>query len=355
MDSPYAMDLKVLGLTSAFEQAFAAARAEFPTYECAIGRVTKIERGFAAVVGAEAEGLLHVPKALSKHPESTPATGDWVLVSFAREVVLSVLPRRSKFVRRAAGQRREPQVVAANVDHLFVVMGLDKDFSLRRMERYLVLAAESQASPVVFLTKAGVAEEVEAKLAAAQSMAQAIPVHAIDVLAGLGIEAPWNYLSVGSTAALVGSSGAGKSTLANHLLGADVQLTGLVRAHDDRGKHTTSRRELFVLPRGGIVIDTPGLRELSMWADSDSFANAFEDVTALALACRFSNCAHNEEPGCRVRAAITEGLLQAERLASFRQLEGELRTSGRTSTRPDRHSSRIKREDVSSRRPLRKG
>ena len=152
MDSPYAMDLKVLGLTSAFEQAFAAARAEFPAYDCAIGRVTKIERGFAAVVGAEAEGLLHVPKALSKHPESTPATGDWVLVSFAREVVLSVLPRRSKFVRRAAGQRREPQVVAANVDHLFVVMGLDKDFSLRRMERYLVLAAESQASPVVFLT-----------------------------------------------------------------------------------------------------------------------------------------------------------------------------------------------------------
>ena len=186
-------------------------------------------------------------------------------------------------------------------------------------------------------------------------MAQAVPVHAIDVLAGLGIDAPWRYLSLGSTAALVGSSGAGKSTLANHLLGADVQLTGLVRAHDDRGKHTTSRRELFVLPRGGIVIDTPGLRELSMWADSDSFANAFEDVTALALACRFSNCAHNEEPGCRVRAAITEGLLQAERLASFRQLEGELRTSGRTSTRPDRHSSRIKREDVSSRRPLRKG
>jgi ribosome biogenesis GTPase len=234
-------------------------------------------------------------------------------------------------------------------------MGLDKDFSLRRMERYLVLAAESQASPVVFLTKAGVAEDVEAKLKSAQSMAQAVPVHAIDVLADLGIDAPWRYLSVGSTAALVGSSGAGKSTLANHLLGADVQLTGLVRAHDDRGKHTTSRRELFVLGRGGIVIDTPGLRELSMWADADSFANAFDDVTSLALGCRFSNCAHNEEPGCRVREAIAAGQLQEERLASFRQLEGELRAGGRTSTRPDRHSSRTKREDVSSRRPLRKG
>lgn len=343
------MDLTLLGLTPEVEQAFARAvstredRARGRDGALALGRVTKIERGFAAVVGATREASLHVPKALSRDPDHAPATGDWVIVSFDKGVVLEVLPRRSKFVRGAAGQRREPQVVATNVDRLFVVMGLDKDFNLRRMERYIVLAEESQAAAVVFLTKAGLVSDASEKEQVARDAAHGVPVHAIDVIAGLGVDAPWQYLARGETAAVIGSSGAGKSTLANFLLGADVQKTGEVRGHDDRGKHTTTRREMFVLPRGGSIIDTPGLRELSMWADADSFLNAFEDVKAVALTCRFSNCTHGAEPGCAVRAAVSEGSLAEERLAAFQRFEEELRAEGRgVSAGRERHSSRKK-------------
>jgi ribosome biogenesis GTPase len=338
--------LAQLGLTRSIEAAFEAARVGHRGDEVELGRITKIERGFAAVVGAARDGLLHVPKALSKDPVTAPATGDWVLVSFARNVVLEVLPRSSCFVRRAAGNRREPQVVAANVDTLFVLMGLDKDFSLRRMERYLVLAEESRAAAVVFLTKAGVADDVAEKLAQAKAAAHGVPVHAIDVVVGVDVDAPRAYLAPGRTIALTGSSGAGKSTLANFLLGAEVQSTGAVREHDHRGKHTTSRREIFVLPDGGAIIDTPGLRELAMWADADRFEHAFDDVAELALQCRFTNCAHLEEPGCAVRRALTDGTLSADRLASFRKLEEELRSAGRASSRPSRTSSRTRREET---------
>ena len=349
-DSYLRMDLTRLGLTPDVEAAFARAAKEWATKghgretELALGRVTKIERGFAAVAGAKSEGLLHVPKALSKDPESTPATGDWVLVSLAKNVVLEVLPRRSKFVRGAAGSKREPQVVATNVDRLFIIMGLDKDFNLRRLERYIVLAEESQAAAVVFLTKAGLVTDAAEKETAAREAAHGVPVHVIDVVSGIETQTPWQYFERGETVAVIGSSGAGKSTLANFLLGADVQRTNEVRGHDDRGKHTTTRREMFVLARGGTIIDTPGLRELSMWADAESFLNAFDDVKELALACRFSNCSHVTESGCAVAAAIASGALAPERLASYRQLEHELRGDGRPSSGRERHSSRIKRK-----------
>lgn len=344
------MDLNRLGLTPDVEAAFARASKEWESKgharetELELGRVTKIERGFAAVVGAEREGLLHVPKAISKDPESAPATGDWVVVSFSKNVVLEVLPRKSKFVRGAAGQKREPQVVATNVDRLFIVMGLDKDFNLRRLERYIVLAEESQARAVVFLTKAGLVSDADEKMRSAAEAAPGVPVHAIDVVSGVDPESPWQYFASGETVAVIGSSGAGKSTLANFLLGSQVQRTNQVRGHDDRGKHTTTRREMFVLPSGGTIIDTPGLRELSMWADADSFLNAFDDVKELALACRFSNCSHTAEPGCAVSSAIASGALAAERLASYRQLEDELRGDGKPSSGRERHSSRIKRK-----------
>ncbi len=349
-DTEDRMDLTLLGLTPAVRAAFARASQEWERKghgretELELGRVTKIERGFAAVAGSKSEGLLHVPKTLSKDPESAPATGDWVLVSFEKNVVLEVLPRRSKFVRRAAGSKREPQVVATNVDRLFIVMGLDKDFNLRRLDRYIVLAEESQASAVVFLTKAGLVSDAAEKQQAARDAAHGVPVHAIDVVSGIDTATPWQYFAQGETVAVIGSSGAGKSTLANFLLGADVQRTNEVRGHDDRGKHTTTRREMFVLAGGGTIIDTPGLRELSMWADADSFLNAFDDVKELALACRFSNCSHATESGCAVAAAISSGQLSPERLASYRQLEDELRADGRTSSGRERHSSRIKRK-----------
>jgi ribosome biogenesis GTPase / thiamine phosphate phosphatase len=338
--------LAELGLNRSIEAAFEAAREGYGAEPVDLGRITKIERGFAAVVGVSRDGLLHVPKALSKDPVTAPATGDWVLVSFARNVVMEVLPRSSCFVRRAAGNRREPQVVAANVDTLFVLMGLDKDFSLRRMERYLVLAEESRAAAVVFLTKAGVVEDAAGKITEAEASAHGVAVHAIDVVVGVNVEAPRRYLAPGRTVALTGSSGAGKSTLANFLLGAEVQSTGAVREHDHRGKHTTSRREIFVLPEGGAIIDTPGLRELAMWADADTFEHAFDDVVGLALGCRFTTCGHHEEPGCAIRAALADGTLSRERLASYRKLEEELRSGGRASSRPSRTSSRTRREET---------
>jgi ribosome biogenesis GTPase len=251
-----------------------------------------------------------------------PAVGDWVALR-PREGeepagVDAVLPRRSAFVRKAAGPGTDEQVVAANVDTLFLVSGLDRDFNPRRIERSLVLAWESGASPVLILNKADA--EHEARLADAQSAAPRVPVHVVSALVGTGLDALAPYLARGRTVALLGSSGVGKSTLVNRLLGRDVQATREVRARDGRGQHATTRRELIRLPGGALLVDTPGWRELQLWAEGPGLDRAFEDVATLAAGCRFRDCAHGEEPGCAVREALGE-----ERLRSYRKLQAELR------------------------------
>lgn len=263
-------------------------------------------------------------------PEELPAVGDWVALEArpdrGRALVHAVLPRRTAFVRRAAGDHTVRQVLAANVDTVFLVMGLDRDYNPRRIERALVLAWESGADPVVLLNKADLCEDVEARRVEIETVAPEVPVRVTAAKAGLGLEklAPW--LQRGKTVALLGSSGVGKSTLVNRLLGEERQKTRAVRATDQRGRHTTTHRELVVLPGGGLLVDTPGLRELQLWASEEGLASAFGDVEALAPRCRFRDCAHESEPGCAVLAAVEKGMLPEARLASYRKLRAELRS-----------------------------
>ena len=263
-----------------------------------------------------------------------PTVGDWVAVRTGADGLASirhVLPRRSKFSRRSAGARAAEQVVAANVDTVFLMMGLDRDFNPRRLERYLAVAAASGAAPVVLLNKVDVVSEEERaeRLAAVAAVGHGVPVLALSVREGEGLEELRRHLAPARTAALLGSSGVGKSTLLNRLATADLQRTGAVGAQDGRGKHTTSHAQLFALPDGALIIDTPGLRELQLWEPEASLEGAFTDVLALAAQCRFSDCRHGEEPGCAVRAAVGEGRLAAERLASFEKLRGELKKKNR--------------------------
>lgn len=256
-----------------------------------------------------------------------PAVGDWVAVrqrpGEARGVIVGVLPRRSRFSRRMAGQVTDEQVVAANVDLVFVVMGLDTDFNLRRLERYLLLARESGADPVLLLTKPDLGD-VAARLSDVRTVTGDLPVHVVSPKFNQGIDHIASYLTAGRTGALLGSSGVGKTTIINRLIGADLRKTREVRETDSRGRHTTSHRELVVLPGGGLIIDTPGMRELQLWDVSEAVRETFDDIEALAGGCRFADCRHREEPHCAVKAAVADGRLAAARLDSYFKLQDEI-------------------------------
>ena len=258
-----------------------------------------------------------------------PAVGDWVAVeprpAEGRATIHAVLPRKSVFARRAAGSGGAQQVAAANIDHVFLISGLDGDFNPRRIERYLTVAWNSGAAPVVVLNKADLCPDPAARSAEIESVAPATPIHAISAATGYGMAALRTYVQCGRTVALLGSSGVGKSTLLNALLGTAAQRTETVRAGDDHGRHTTTRRELFLLPAGGMVIDTPGMRELQLWSnDNHGLSASFGEIEELSRGCRFRDCRHESEPGCAVRAALDEGTLAAERLAGFGKLQREL-------------------------------
>ena len=258
-----------------------------------------------------------------------PAVGDWVAIADTegaeRALVQSLLPRRTKFSRMAAtdhGQTVE-QVVAANVDVVFLIAGLDGDLNLRRLERYLALGWESGAQPVVVLTKSDLCDDVPGALAGGRGGRVGVPVHAVSNVTGEGIEALAAYFAGDRTVAALGSSGVGKSSLVNRLAGEQLMATGGLRA-DGRGRHTTTNRQLLLLPGGGLFLDTPGMRELRLWESEEGLAAAFDDVSAAAARCRFADCAHESEPGCAVRAALADGTLERERFESWRKLQGEL-------------------------------
>ena len=263
----------------------------------------------------------------ARSPAELPVVGDWVAVTARPEeqagTITAVLSRRTRFSRKTAWQATEEQVLAANIDVVFIVTSLNEDLNLRRLERYLILARESGAQPVLLLTKSDLAGEVGTRVAAVREIAFDIPVHAISSRTGEGLDAVLGYLQPGVTAALLGSSGVGKSTLVNALLGEELLATREIR-DDGRGRHTTTRRELVQLPGGGLLIDTPGMREVQLWIADDGLEEAFEDVTSLFAECRFSDCSHEAEPGCAVKAALAEGRLAAERWESYLSLEAEL-------------------------------
>jgi ribosome biogenesis GTPase / thiamine phosphate phosphatase len=264
-------------------------------------------------------------------PGQSLAVGDWVLL--AGERIRNVMPRRSAFVRGDPfeGSARGAQVVAANVDVAFVMQSLTNGPNIRRLERELVLAFESGARPVVVLTKLDLVENdaVAAALVLARSAAPDVDALAISTRTGAGLDELRAHIAPGTTIALIGASGVGKSTLVNALVGADVQATGDVRANDQRGRHTTTARELVPLPGGGLLVDTPGLRAVSLWDADEGFSRVFSDIEALAEQCRFRDCSHTSEPGCAVTAAIAAGDLDRERYEHYLRLGDELDAQAR--------------------------
>jgi ribosome biogenesis GTPase / thiamine phosphate phosphatase len=290
-------------------------------------RVVAQQRKYWRVAGefgeclAEAGGKLRLA---AEEGADWPAVGDWVSVGLrrARElaVVRTVLPRRNRFTRKVPGKRIEEQVIAANVETALVISALDGDFNLRRAERYMAQCWESGVRPVVILNKADACEDASAKAAEMERVALGTPVCVVSAKTGQGMEDVELLLMPGQTLLMLGSSGVGKSTLTNRLLGRSLQKVNEVRANDGRGQHTTTARELFSLPGGALLIDTPGLRELQLWNAEEGLAQAFADINLLAARCRFSNCRHEMEPGCAVQAAVQAGTLDSARLENRRKL-----------------------------------
>ncbi|AZB44807.1 ribosome small subunit-dependent GTPase A [Bacillus sp. FJAT-42376] len=314
-------------MTPFFEQAFLPFKAD--GYE--IGRVTLEHKRLYRILTEHGEVLSEVAGKMrfeAGSREDFPAVGDWVVIKpryqEGKATIHAILPRQSKFSRKSAGNTTEEQIVAANVDTLFIVMALNHDFNIRRLERYLIMAWESGASPVVVLNKADLCEERDERIAEVESVAFGVPVYAISALDADSAAILRSYCARGKTAALVGSSGVGKSTITNQLLGTEHLKTQAAREDDDRGRHTTTYRELLPLETGGCLIDTPGMRELQLWSADEGFQGTFEDIEALALSCRFTDCRHQAEPGCAIQAALEEGVLETERYESYKKLQKEL-------------------------------
>lgn len=256
-----------------------------------------------------------------KEQEDFPVVGDWVLFDLIKNenkaIIQSILPRRSKFSRRAAGKETKEQVLAANIDTTFIVCALNYDFNLRRIERYLSMVWQSGANPVIILTKPDLCANSACKLSEVQEIAFGVDIHLVDNLSKSGIDALLPYCIQGRTIVLLGSSGAGKSSLINNLLGDNKMQVKELRKNIDKGQHTTTHRQMFVLPLGGLVIDNPGLRELQLWDVDDGISNCFNEIEFIAENCRFNDCKHQGEPGCAVRKAIEDGILDAKRLENY--------------------------------------
>jgi ribosome biogenesis GTPase / thiamine phosphate phosphatase len=320
------VELTRLGWTPRFEEAFA------PYVERGLlpARVSLEHTHIYRVLSTNGEMLARVAGRL-RHQASAradyPAVGDWVAVEpdahGGEARIHAVLPRVSRFSRRAAGDVTEEQVVAANIDTVFLVTGLDGNFNPRRIERYLVVAWESGASPVIVLNKSDLADDLHARIEEVSGLAQGIPIYAVSCQTPETLVVLRPHLREGRTVALLGSSGVGKSTIVNRLIGRDMLRTRDVRQWDSHGRHASTSRQLVLLDDGGVLIDTPGLRELQLWETGEGLSGTFSDIDALAQECRFRDCQHRAEPGCAVLVAVADGSLPPERLASFHKLRDE--------------------------------
>ncbi|MGN0964056.1 MAG: ribosome small subunit-dependent GTPase A [Dysosmobacter sp.] len=305
---------------------WAALAAQYP--ELTVGRITLQEKGMYRIrtsIGEENALVSGKFQFDAQSPSDYPAVGDYVMVNCAdpdTAIIHQVLPRKSLFVRKAAGTSKTEQVVAANIDTVFLCMSLNNDFNLRRLERYLAVAWESGADPVVVLTKADLCADLPQKQREVGAIAMGVEILTTSAMESDGYRQIMPYITEGRTVAFVGSSGVGKSTLINRLLGEERLATDGLR-NDDKGHHTTTHRELLVLPNGAMVIDTPGMRELGMWDAASGVGQTFGDIEELAARCRFRNCSHSGEPGCAVRAAIRSGELDSGRWQSYQKLKNE--------------------------------
>jgi ribosome biogenesis GTPase len=321
------MHLEAIGADASVYRAFEP----WASQQLTLARVASAQRDHYRLFTSEAEIDAEPSGALwyrSTGAACMPVTGDWVaarIINAGQAIVEAVLPRGTLFARRAAGRREEQQPIAANIDLVFLVSGLDGDYNLRRIERYLALTAESGAHAVIVLNKCDLCADLAARVQETGAIAAGVPVVTASTIALDGLADLRGHLAPGRTVALLGSSGVGKSSIVNRLIGEERLRTNSVREHDSRGRHTTTHRELIPLPEGGALIDTPGMRELQLWAGQDSVDSVFDDIAEFAAGCRYRDCSHTVENGCAVRQALEDGRLDAGRLASYRKLQGEAR------------------------------
>lgn len=320
------MELKQLGWSSFFEHQLA----QYCHTDLVPARVTEELKGFLRVRSALGESLAETRGKVHYQAENRadlPAVGDWVMITnreAGRARIQSILRRRSKLSRKIAGRQPREQILATNLDTVFVVTSFNRDFSPRRLERYLALVSDSGARSVILLNKADLCLDPSPYLDEINQVALGTPVHVLSALEELGLETLHQYLAPGETATFVGSSGVGKSTIINALVGLDCLPVQPIREGDDRGRHTTTSRQMLFLRDRGIVIDTPGMRELQLLDNQQGVRHAFPDIAQLAQACKFRDCRHGGEPGCAVEDAVLNGVLDRDRLANHHKLLAEL-------------------------------
>jgi len=336
------MDLTSFGWTDEFRQKWQAlALADTLPARVVADFGTSLKVATPQIASAELSGKL----AHYKNREDVPKVGDWVAVRLSDNddaVIEAVVPRRSEIARKVAGRRAIKQIIAANVDVAFVLLALDEDFSVERLKRFLYQLSIAAIRPIIVLNKADKTHDLASYVESLRSLD--LPIVVTTATEGNGVEQILEHIPVGQTAILLGSSGVGKSTLTNQLLGRSQQATQTVRQTDSTGKHTTVHRELFVLPSGGLLIDTPGVRELQLWGTEEDLAENFNDIAQIAAQCKYSNCKHEHEAGCAIQSALQDGSLSRSHYASYLKMKQELvALKARRAVREQSHNQRSKK------------